>query len=161
MIIMPNLTCGCGHVVTLTDHQRSVATKMTCPKCGVTRKLKPVEKAVDAPETTILSVSKKRPSWWRRMPVVKKGMLLATGLWPLFGAFLSHASAKGSFNRLRFAGDGYVFKGGTPTPVDEAWSQCVSQGVIIGVFAATLIYFGLMFVLLVVWFCTKPSARDE
>lgn len=144
------------------------------PLQSKTRKLKPGAKAAPAAEQATPAVEsawitaeqiidesarERKRSWWRRMPLVKRLMLIVTGLWPVFWAFFAHASAKGSFGRYRYHGEDSFFDGhGGHISVSEAWSRSLSTGIFVGGFAATVIYAGLMFVLLVVWFCTKKDS---
>lgn len=39
---MPKLTCECGTTVELTAHERQTLAELTCPNCGVTRRLRPL-----------------------------------------------------------------------------------------------------------------------
>lgn len=53
---MPKLTCNCGCVISITDKARQSLTELTCPKCGETRKLKPMSQPEASARSSFVSV---------------------------------------------------------------------------------------------------------
>jgi hypothetical protein len=106
------------------------------------------------------SVAEKRRSWWQRIPTVKRMMLIVTALWPVMGVFFAYLFAESSYSRYTFYENGMAVRNGYSYTENEAWARSMTSGLFASGFITTAIYAGLMFVLLVVWFCTKTSARE-
>lgn len=104
-----------------------------------------------------------RIAWWKSrpdLPLAKKGMVIATGSWPLLGMVLVVVLTIANYRSYRPVGGGMLAsESGSFVSESAAWRQSLVEGIINGGIFSTVIYFVVIFVLFVVWFATRKDSR--